>query len=273
MTRTLFHFGSTTTAISCEATIEMGHTLLMASSSDEGRDAVAAEGVISVLLVEDDQRLAELTALYLRKRGLVVTLAADGTSGLAEAIRQRYDVVLLDLLLPGKSGHEICREIRARSDVPIIMVTALGDEGDRVVGLEIGADDYVSKPFSTPELLARIRAVVRRARGKAGPSTRRVQVGRLEIDPSAVNATLDGQLLDLTAYEFAILRVLAERAGRVLSREQLLDLAKGNAEDAFDRSIDGHISRLRRKLGDDSRRPKLLKTIRGVGYVLALEEA
>ena len=227
-----------------------------------------AEAPITVLLVEDDRPLAELTAKYLAKRGLIVTLAADGPSGLSEALRQRYDVVLLDLLLPGKNGDQVCRELRTRSDVPIIMVTALGEESDRVLGLELGADDYITKPFSSPELVARIRAVVRRSRGRVGPSTEVIKIGRLQVDPGARRATMDGNEIDLTGYEFALLRVLAERAGRVLGREQLLELAHGNAEEAFDRSIDGHISRIRRKLGDDPRHPRLLKTIRGSGYVL-----
>jgi len=226
------------------------------------------EAPITVLLVEDDRPLAELTATYLGKRGLIVTLAADGPSGLSEALRQRYDVVLLDLLLPGKNGDQVCRELRTRSDVPIIMVTALGEESDRVLGLELGADDYITKPFSSPELVARIRAVVRRSRGRVGPSTEVIKIGRLQVDPGAQRATMDGNEIDLTGYEFALLRVLAERAGRVLGREQLLELAHGNAEEAFDRSIDGHISRIRRKLGDDPRHPRLLKTIRGSGYVL-----
>jgi len=230
-----------------------------------------SEGVISVLLIEDDQRLAGLTGRYLEKRGLVVTLAFDGPTGLREATRNTYDAILLDLMLPGIGGLDLCRQIRQRSDVPIIMVTALDEEGERIVGLETGADDYVTKPFSSPELLARIRAVVRRARGKVGPSTRTIQVGKLTVDAGAIKATFDGQTLELTAYEFTILRVLAERAGRVLSRERLLDLAKGSAEEAFDRSIDGHISRLRKKLGDDPKNPQLLKTIRGAGYMLARE--
>lgn len=247
------------------------HTQAM-PDDDRAPQPAVDEGIIHVLLVEDDQRLAELTADYLTMRGLVVTRAADGPSGLAEALGHRFDVVLLDLMLPGKSGLDVCREIRQRSDVPIIMVTALGDDGDHVVGLESGADDYIPKPFSSPALLARIRAVVRRARGQAGPQTQALKVGRLAIDPGAIKATLDGEALDLTPYEFAVLRALAERAGRVLSRDQLLVLAKGNAEESFDRSIDGHISRLRKKLGDDPRKPRLLKTIRGVGYMIVKED-
>lgn len=231
------------------------------------------EGLIRVLLVEDDERLANLTAKYLRMRGLVVTVALDGHSGLTEAMTNVFDVILLDLLLPGRPGTAVCREVRKHSDVPIIMVTALGDEPERVTGLEIGADDYVTKPFSSAELLARIRAAVRRYRGQAGPSSKLVEVGRLSLDPSSMTATLDGRSLDLTSYEFSLLHVLAERAGRVLSREQLLDMAKGSAEEAFDRSVDGHISRIRRKLGDDPKRPAFLKTVRGYGYMLVKESS
>jgi len=149
------------------------------------------------------------------------------------------------------------------------MVTARTEEADRVLGLEVGADDYVTKPFSPRELLARIRATVRRVRGQAGPTQQTVQVGGLVLDPQKMTVTLDGNPIDVTAYEFSILRALAQRPGRVLSREQLLDLAKGSAELSFDRSIDVHVSRLRAKLGDDSRNPKILKTVRGAGYLLA----
>jgi DNA-binding response OmpR family regulator len=148
------------------------------------------------------------------------------------------------------------------------MLTARTDEADRVVGLEAGADDYVSKPFSSRELLARIRAQVRRARGQSGPPATVTKVGRLVLDRGTLRATLDGRELHLTAYEFELLRALAERVGRVLSREQLLDLARGSVEEAFERSIDGHVSRLRQKLGDDPRHPRMLKTVRGAGYVL-----
>jgi DNA-binding response OmpR family regulator len=230
---------------------------------------VTTEPTINALLVEDDERLARLTAEYLEGHGVVVTRAADGNAGLDEAVKHRYDVVLLDLMLPGKSGLDVCRELRERSDVPVIVLTARGEEADRVLGLEIGADDYLAKPFSSRELLARIRAVIRRSRGQAGPPTRTIQVGTLHIDPGARVARLDGRELPLTAYEFTLLRVLAERAGRVLSREQLMELARGSAEDSFDRSIDVHVSRLRSKLGDDPKKPRLLKTVRGVGYLYA----
>ncbi len=219
-----------------------------------------------VLLVEDDERLATLTAEYLEGHGLGVTRVARGDRGLSEALAQRFDCVLLDVMLPGLDGIELCRQLRQQSDVPIIMITARGEEADRVLGLELGADDYLSKPFSPRELLARIRALVRRARGKVGPTTRTLAAGDLVLDPAARRATLGAEELDLTSYEFSLLYVLVERAGRVLSREQLMELARGSAEDAFDRSIDVHVSRLRQKLGDDSRRPRRIKTVRGVGY-------
>jgi DNA-binding response OmpR family regulator len=158
-------------------------------------------------------------------------------------------------------------------DVPIIMVTARSEEADRVLGLEGGADDYVSKPFSSRELLARIRAHARRARGRAGPSPERIEVGTLVVDTGTMTASLNGSRLALTTHEFSLLKVLAERAGRVLGREQLLALLHGSADEAFDRSIDVHVSRLRHKLEDDPRNPRLLKTIRGVGYMLAPESA
>lgn len=223
---------------------------------------------IHVLLVEDDAKLARLTGEYLEHHGLSVTRVADGPSAIREGVRPEIDVVVLDLMLPGCDGFEVCRELRKTSHVPIIAVTARVEVTDRVLGLELGADDYMTKPFAARELVARIQAVIRRARGKAGPSARELQVGRLLLDVAGLNASLAGRPLQLTSYEFALLRALAEHAGRVLSREQLLELAKGNADEAFDRSIDVRISRLRHKLGDDSRHPVLLKTIRGSGYML-----
>lgn len=228
----------------------------------------------TVLFVEDDARLARLTAAYLQTHGVAVTHVADGLAGLHAARTEQFDVVLLDLMLPGLDGLEVCRRIRERSDVPIIMLTARDGEVDRVLGLELGADDYMAKPFSSPELLARLRAHVRRFRGLAGPgATEEIQVGRLTVDPGSHTARLGKVTLNLTSYEFSLLRVLAMRAGRVLSREALLDLVTGSADEAFDRSIDVHISRLRQKLGDDARDPRMLKTVRGVGYVLTGGEA
>lgn len=232
---------------------------------------VNADTPITALLVEDDARLAQLTQDYLETHGVQVTRAADGVRGLEEALKFRYDVVLLDLMLPGRNGLDVCRNLRERSDVPIIVLTARGEEADRVMGLELGADDYLAKPYSPRELLARMHSVLRRARGQVGPPQRVIKVGGLIVDPTAHQATLDGKELPLTGYEFNLLRVLAERSGRVLSREQIMELARGNSEEAFDRSIDVHISRLRQKLGDDSKKPKLLKTVRGVGYVYAGE--
>ena len=228
---------------------------------------------ISVLFVEDDARLAQFTAEYFGEHGVDVTLAHEGESGLAEALRRPFDVVVLDLMLPKRDGLSVCRALRAKTDVPIIMVTARGEEADRVLGLETGADDYVVKPFSARELLARVRAVVRRDRGQAGPGRLLVRAGRLCIFGASRRVTLDGRELSLTSSEFDLLAALAEHRGRVLSREQLLDLVKGSTEEAFDRSIDVHVSRLRQKLGDDGRRPSLIKTLRGLGYMLVDDEA
>ncbi|MFM2417974.1 MAG: hypothetical protein RL385_2697 [Pseudomonadota bacterium] len=223
---------------------------------------------LRVVLIEDDERLARLTARYLESHGVIVTIAGDGREGLSEVLRLSPDAVLLDLQLPGLDGLSVCRQLRNRTDVPILVLTARDEEADRVLGLESGADDYIVKPFSSRELLARVRAQVRRARGRVGPEARRIQVGPLCLEPITMTATLDGAPLQLTAYEFALLKALAENTGRVLGREQLMCLARGTPDQAFDRSIDVQISRLRAKLHDDPRNPTLLKTVRGVGYVL-----
>jgi two-component system response regulator RstA len=230
-----------------------------------------SEPITRVLLVEDDQRLCSLTASYLESHGLSVTTSHRGDEGLEEATRQRFDCVMLDVMLPFLDGIEVCRRLRQHSDVPIIMITARGEEADRVLGLELGADDYLAKPFSPRELLARVRALVRRARGRVGPRVQTLTVGDLMLDPGARTAALGGVPVPLTGYEFSLLYALVERAGRVLSREQLMELARGSAEEAFDRSIDVHISRLRQKLGDDSRHPTRIKTVRGVGYQYVAE--
>jgi DNA-binding response OmpR family regulator len=224
---------------------------------------------VSVVYAEDDDRLGRLTAQYLGLHGVEVTLVARGDAVVAEVLRVRPDVVLLDLMLPGRDGLDVCRALRERCDTPIIMVTARTEEADRVMGLEGGADDYVPKPFSSRELLARIRAQARRARGRSGPATTRIEIAGIVVDAATMTVTLRGKTLGLTTFEFALLRALAERAGHVLSRERLLEIVHGTADEAFDRSIDVHVSRLRHKLGDDPRSPRLLKTVRGVGYVLA----
>jgi DNA-binding response OmpR family regulator len=229
------------------------------------------ERVTSIVYVDDDEKLARLTARYFESHGVRVTLAFDAREGIATVLRERPDVILLDVMLPGGDGFEVCRQLRGRIDTPIIMITARDEEADRVMGLEGGADDYVAKPFSSRELLARVRAQARRARGRSGPPSGWIVAGPLAIDPGARRATLDGAELALTTYEFELLRVLAERAGRVLTREQLVDLVRGSADEAFDRSIDVHVSHLRRKLGDDPRSPRLLKTVRGIGYLLGAE--
>ena len=189
---------------------------------------------IRVVYVEDDVRLARLTAQYLESHAVEVHLVDRGDRAVAEVMRTRPDVVLLDLMLPGTEGTGVCRALRERIDVPIIMVTARIEEADRVTGLEGGADDYVPKPFSSRELLARIRAQARRSRGRSGPAQPVLSVGRIVIDVARLTASVGGQPLALTTIEFGLLRVLAERPGRVLSREQILELVHGTADDAFD---------------------------------------
>ena len=220
------------------------------------------------LLVEDDDRLARFTAEFLEQHAVAVTIARDGQAALDAARATAFDVIILDLMLPRRDGLSVCRALRADSAVPILIVTARTGEADRVIGLELGADDYLTKPFSARELLARVRALVRRARGQLGPDAGVIRVGPLELRPGALTASYAGVALELTAYEFTLLRVLAERAGRVLSREQLLALARGTADDAFDRSIDVRISKLRHKLGV----PGLIRTVRGAGYLYAQGE-
>ncbi len=226
-----------------------------------------SDSMINVLLVEDDGRLASLTSEYLQRRGLLVTTVKDGTRGLSEALHYDFDIMLLDIMLPGMDGMEILRKVREKKDTPVIMLTARGEEADKVIGLEMGADDYLPKPFSPRELLARINSAVRRHRGQMGPGRSLLKIGDLTIDTGSNQAVMNGETLELTSYEFAILTALAKNAGRVLSRDRLMDLAKGNSEESFDRSVDVHVSRLRKKLGDDPRRPKRIRTVRGVGYL------
>jgi DNA-binding response OmpR family regulator len=220
-----------------------------------------------LLLIEDDTRLAEMVRDYLGGAGFRVIRVETGAAGLALQARETFDVVVLDLMLPDMDGLEVCRQIRRHAAVPILMLTARGDAMDRVVGLEIGADDYLPKPFEPRELLARLRAILRR--GKGGTSSDVLQFGRLEIDRGAREVRLDGEVKPLTSHQFGILLALADHAGRVMSREVLMDIVKAEPLEAFDRSIDVHISRIRAAIEDDVRKPRRVITVRGAGYVFA----
>ncbi|MBK6697699.1 MAG: response regulator transcription factor [Myxococcales bacterium] len=220
-----------------------------------------------ILLIDDDVRLHELLTSYLEQNGFSVTGAHDGPRGIALLSQSSFDAVLLDLSLPGMDGLDVCRRIREKNAIPIVMLTARGDEADRVVGLELGADDYVPKPFSPRELLARLRAVLRRTSADMRERSD-VKVGELSLDPGARSATLKGRALDLTGLEFDLLLGLARRAGRVVPREALLEEAGRGDVSVGDRTVDVHISHLRQKLGDDPKSPRWIKTVRGIGYVL-----
>ena len=224
---------------------------------------------MAALLIDDDARLGALVTEYLGRHEIDVTVAGDGERGLSVLRKGRFDVVLLDVMLPGADGFEVCRRLRAAPELaalPVIMLTARGDDVDKIVGLELGADDYLAKPFNPRELLARIHAVLRRGRRVA--TRDRFSAGGLEIDFEAREVTVAGRRQALTAYEFELLAALARAAGRVLSREQLLDALKGATYETFDRSIDVHISKLRGKLEPNPKQPRYIKTVRGAGYVL-----
>ena len=220
-----------------------------------------------ILIIDDDARLAAMLSDYLKTNGFVVATAGSGRSGV-EALRRRPPAaVILDVMLPDIDGFETCRQIRAFSDLPVLMLTAKGEETDRIVGLELGADDYLPKPFNPRELLARLKAILRR-RG-AGDNHRILRFGRLEIDPGSRSVKIEGEERSLTSHQFDLLVALAENAGRTLSREQLMDMVKGEELEAFDRSIDVHVSRIRAAIETDPKNPRRLITVRGAGYVFA----
>jgi DNA-binding response OmpR family regulator len=224
-----------------------------------------------LLMVDDDARLCQLVRDYLNPHGFDVSFVHTGPEGLARALQDKWDVVVLDVLLPGMDGLEVLRRFRAASEVPVLMLTGLGEETDRIVGLEIGADDYLPKTFSTRELLARLRAVLRRKTVVEKTPERiepPLQIGELLVDPGGRSAVLRNHVLDLTPVEFDVLLSLARACGRVRSREQLLSDASSREFDSFDRSVDVHISSLRKKLGEDLKNPRFIQTVRAAGYMM-----
>jgi two-component system phosphate regulon response regulator OmpR len=234
-----------------------------------------------LLMIEDDARLAHMVQEYLGQSGFDVVHAADGEQGLAQLSLVQPELVILDLMMPGIDGLEVCRRIRALSTaqarVPVLMLTAKGDPMDRIIGLEIGADDYLPKPFEPRELLARVRAVLRRrgeggGAGSASRATPVLRFGSLEIDRDARAVTVGDQAAELTSYQFDLLVAMAERAGRVLTRDQIMEAVRGRELEAFDRSIDVHIGRIRGAIEADSKNPKRILTVRGVGYVFAKQQ-
>ncbi len=226
-----------------------------------------------ILIIDDDESLTAMLAEYLTDQGFEAATRARGLDGVEAIVAESgFDAVILDVMLPDIDGFEVCRRLRERSDVPIVMLTARGEETDRIVGLEIGADDYLAKPFSPRELLARIRAVLRRSgRVPASDSEAHASMrfGRLELDRAARIVRVDGEARTLTSHQFELLCLLAENAGRVLSRDQIMQGLRGHALDAFDRSIDNHVSRIRAAIEADPRKPRRLLTVRGAGYVFA----
>jgi DNA-binding response OmpR family regulator len=233
-----------------------------------------------LLMIEDDFRLAAMVAQYLEQSGFTVQHAADGLTGLARltnpAGASAVDLVILDLMLPDIDGLEVCRRIRAlpapQAQVPVLMLTAKGDAMDRIIGLEVGADDYLPKPFEPRELLARIRAVLRRSGDSAAPEHTTLNFGSLVIDRDARAVTVNGVACELTSYQFDLLVTLAERAGRVLTRDQIMEAVRGRELEAFDRSIDVHMGRIRAAIEVDAKTPKRILTVRGVGYVFARQQ-
>jgi len=229
-----------------------------------------------LLMIEDDARLAAMVSEYLRQSGYVVAHAADGQGGLTLLQSSAPHLVVLDLMLPDMDGLEVCRRIRALpgalAATPILMLTAKGDPMDRIIGLEMGADDYLPKPFEPRELLARIRAVLRRQGEGARTGASALRFGSLEIDRDARLVLVAGQPADLTSYQFDLLVALAERAGRVLTRDQIMEAVRGRELEAFDRSIDVHMGRIRAAIELDAKNPRRILTVRGVGYVFARQQ-
>lgn len=231
----------------------------------------------TLLLIEDDQRLADMVSQYLQQSGYVCHHASNGMAGLAAIHQHNPDLIVLDLMLPDIDGLEVCRRIRALPEpnnrLPVLMLTAKGDPMDRIVGLEMGADDYLPKPFEPRELQARIKAILRRGGGTSSTNQNSLlKFGSLSIDKDSRTVSVAGQTADLTSHQFDLLWVLAERAGRVLSRDQIMELVRGKELEAFDRSIDVHMGRIRSAIEKDPKNPQRILTVRGVGYVLARQQ-
>lgn len=222
---------------------------------------------LRLLMIDDDEALTALVREYFVDNGIDLDARHSATEGLRQLADAEYNAVILDVMLPDGDGFDVCRRIRATSQIPIIMLTARGDEMDRIVGLEIGADDYLGKPFNPRELLARIRAVIRRA--TRPDEVEVLRFGALEVDRAARRVQMDGQVCDLTSHQFELLCVLAENAGRVLSRDELMRALRGHEIEAFDRSIDVHISRIRAAIEKNPKEPRRVVTVRGAGYVFA----
>ncbi len=223
-----------------------------------------------ILVIDDDVELCSLVSEYLRPEGFQVESAHDGNSGLARALSGDHLLVVLDVMLPRMNGFDVLRKVRDGSRIPVLLLTARGEDVDRIVGLEIGADDYLPKPFNPRELVARIRAILRRTRGKGEtPMPEVIRVGDVELDPATRSVQHRGKPVDLTSVEFGLLQVLLREAGRVVTREALVDEVLGRKFSPFDRSIDMHVSKVRKKLGD-SGSEDYIKTIRGAGYIFAL---
>jgi two-component system, OmpR family, phosphate regulon response regulator OmpR len=222
-----------------------------------------------VLLVDDDERLSDMLASYLRSRGFVVEQRVDGRGGLSALAAASYDALVLDVMLPDLDGFEVLKQLRKTHDLPVLMLTARGEDMDRIVGLELGADDYLPKPFNPREVVARLSAILRRVRGSLSKESDVLRFGKLEIDRAAREARVEGKACALTSHQFELLRVLAERAGRVQTRDQLMQAVRGEDLEEFDRSIDVHISRIRAAIEDDPKNPRRIRTVRAVGYVFA----
>lgn len=223
----------------------------------------------SLLIIDDDENLSAMLAEYLAPMGIELHASTTAKAGLELLDERRFDALILDVMLPDGDGLEICRRVRAMSDIPILMLTARGEDTDRIVGLELGADDYLAKPFNPRELLARLRAILRRRAGGRGGSRGLRRFGRLEIDRDQRTVRVDGEPRQLTAHQFELLWALADNAGRVLSREALMERVRGEMLEAFDRSIDVHVSRIRAAIEDDPRHPRRVITVRGAGYLFA----